>query len=193
MKYTLPKLRYEYNVLEPCIDAKTMEIHHTKHHQAYVDKLNAVLIKYPNHSDKPLEDLMRNISTLDIDEKDAVILQNNGGGHLNHSFFWVIMGPKKERDEKLIARIKKTFGSIDEFKTVFENAAINCFGSGWAWLVENDKKELKVYSTANQNSPYLNNHKPLIGIDVWEHAYYIKYQNKKTEYVKNWWNVLKLV
>lgn len=170
-----------------------MEIHYSKHHQAYIDKLNAVLEKYPQYAEQPLDQLMKDILILDMDKKDLSILQNNGGGHLNHSFFWTIMGAKKERDEQLITRIEKTFGSIDEFKELFTNAAINCFGSGWAWLVENEKKELEVYATANQNSPYLSKHMPLIGLDVWEHAYYLKYQNKRAEYVKNWWNVLKLI
>ena len=193
MKYILPKLPYEYNALEPFIDAATMEIHHTKHHQAYIDKLNGVLEKYPQYSEQPLEQLMQDLQSLDMDKKDMTVLQNHGGGHLNHSFFWTIMAAKKEPDEALIARITKTFGSIDEFKEIFSNAAINCFGSGWAWLVENDKKELEVYSTPNQNSPYLQKHMPLIGLDIWEHAYYLKYQNKRAEYVKNWWNVLKLI
>lgn len=193
MKYTLPALGYEYGALEPSIDAKTMEIHHTKHHQAYIDKLNAVLDKYPDLADKPLEELMRDFENLTMEEKDKTMFRNNGGGHLNHSFFWTIMGPKKEVDEALTVKIKEKFGSVEEFKTVFTETAVNRFGSGWAWLVENDKKELEVYSTANQDSPYLKGHTPLIGLDVWEHAYYLKYQNRRPEYVKNWWNVLKMV
>ena len=193
MKYTLPKLTYEYNALESFIDAQTMEIHHTKHHQAYIDKLNGVLEKYPQYAERPLEQLMQDLSGLEMDTKDKTVLQNHGGGHLNHSFFWTIMASKKEIDEALSAKIIKTFGTVDEFKELFSNAAVNCFGSGWAWLVENDKKELEIYSTPNQNSPYLNKHTPVIGLDVWEHAYYLKYQNKRAEYVKNWWNVLKLL
>ncbi len=193
MKHILPKLSYEYNALEPFIDAQTMELHYSKHHQAYIDKLNGVLEKYPQYSEQPVDRLMKDILILDMEKKDLVIFQNHGGGHLNHTFFWSIMGPKKERDESLIARIEKTFGSVDEFKEIFTNTALNCFGSGWAWLVENDKKELEVYSTANQNSPHINKHIPLIGIDVWEHAYYLKYQNRRAEYIKNWWNVLKLI
>lgn len=193
MKYTLPKLTYEYNALEPFIDAQTMEIHYTKHHQAYIDKLNGVLEKYPQYAERPLEQLMQDLSGLEMDTKDKTVLQNHGGGHLNHSFFWTIMASKKEIDEALSAKIIKTFGTVDEFKELFSNAAVNCFGSGWAWLVENDKKELEIYSTPNQNSPYLNKHTPVIGLDVWEHAYYLKYQNKRAEYVKNWWNVLKLL
>lgn len=193
MKYTLPKLTYEYNALEPFIDAQTMEIHHTKHHQAYVDKLNGVLEKYPQYAEQPLDRLMQDLTKLEMDKKDMTLLQNNGGGHLNHSFFWTIMAPKKARDEALISRIEKKFGTVDEFKNLFTETAIGRFGSGWAWLVENEKQELEVYSTPNQDSPYLKNHTPLIGLDVWEHAYYLKYQNKRAEYVKNWWNVLKLI
>lgn len=193
MKYTLPPLPYAYNALEPYIDEMTMKIHHDKHHQAYIDKLNIVLEKYPDLSNKKLEDLTRDILNLGMEEKDIILLQNHGGGHLNHTFFWTIMGPKKETDAKLIARIEKHFGSLDEFKDLFSTTALNVFGSGWAWLVENSKGELEVYSTANQNSPYLNNHTPLIGLDVWEHAYYLKYQNRRVEYIKNWWNVLKLL
>ncbi len=193
MIYKLLPLSYGYDALEPYIDAKTMEIHYTKHHQAYTDKLNAVLAKYPAIADKPLEELMKNIQTLAMDAKDKMMLQNNGGGFINHNFFWTIMGPKKERDEALIARIEKKFGSLDEFKKIFSETAVNHFGSGWAWLVDNEKGGLELYSTANQDSPYLKNHTPLITLDLWEHAYYLKYQNRRVEYVQNWWNVLKLL
>lgn len=193
MKHTLPQLPYSYNALEPFIDAKTMEIHHSKHHQAYIDKLNAVLEKYPKLQDQKLEDLMRNLSSLEMGEADKTTLRNNGGGHINHAFFWTIMGTEKETQTDLVEKIKKTFGSVDQFKEQFSNAALSRFGSGWAWLVEDEKGELKVYSTANQDSPYLNNHTPLIGLDVWEHAYYLQYQNKRPDYVKNWWNILKIV
>lgn len=193
MKHTLPQLPYSYNALEPFIDAKTMEIHHSKHHQVYIDKLNAVLEKYPKLQDQKLEDLMRNLSSLEMDEADKTTLRNNGGGHMNHAFFWTIMGQEKETQTDLVENIKKTFGSVDQFKEQFSNAALLRFGSGWTWLVEDEKGELKVYSTANQDSPYLNNHTPLIGLDVWEHAYYLQYQNKRPDYVRNWWNVLKTV
>ncbi len=193
MKYTLPPLPYAYDALEPYIDKMTMMIHHDKHHQAYIDKLNAVLEKYPNYAATSLADLMRSILTLDMDKKDAATLQNHGGGHLNHSFFWTNMAPKKEKDAKLLSRIEKHFGTVDQFKELFSTTALNVFGSGWAWLVEDEKGELQVYGTANQNSPYLSDHTPLIGLDVWEHAYYLKYQNKRADYIKNWWNVLKLL
>lgn len=191
MKYTLPELPYEYNSLEPYIDETTMRIHHDKHHQAYIDKLNGVLEKYPDLQNEKLEELMKNIPELKMDDKDRVALQNHGGGHLNHSFFWTIMNSSKEANKELVKRIEKKFGNLDTFKEQFGIAALNHFGSGWAWLVEDKDKSIQVYSTANQNSPYLNGHRPLIGLDVWEHAYYLKYQNRRVEYIKNWWNVLK--
>ncbi|MFA9288725.1 MAG: superoxide dismutase [Weeksellaceae bacterium] len=193
MKYTLPALAYEYNALEPHIDAATMEIHHTKHHQTYITNLNAVLEQYPQHAETPLEELMKTLSSLDMPEADKTKLRNHGGGHLNHSFFWEIMAPQKAIDEQLKADIEKKFGSVDTFKEEFTKAATTRFGSGWAWLVKDDKGELTVYSTANQDSPYLQGHTPLIGLDVWEHAYYLKYQNKRPDYITGWWDVLKLI
>lgn len=193
MKHVLPKLPYAYDALEPFIDARTMEIHLTKHHQTYIDKLNGVLDKYPELSDTKLEDLMRKLQSLKINEKDKSLLKNHGGGHLNHSLFWNIMGPKKNTDQGLITRIKEQFGTIDGFTAAFTDAAVYHFGSGWAWLVENENKKLEVYSLPNQDSPYLLGHTPIIGLDVWEHAYYLNYQNRRADYVKNWWNVLSLI
>lgn len=193
MKYTLPALPYAYDALEPYIDKQTMEIHHTKHHQAYVDNLNKVLEKHRQIAEKPLPDLMKNMDTLGLGEKDKAMLKNHGGGHLNHDFFWKIMGSKKEIDLKLTAQITKTFGGVEEFKTQFTLAATTRFGSGWAWLVRDGGGKLVVYSTANQDSPYLQGHTPVIGLDVWEHAYYLKYQNKRPDYINAWWNVLKLI
>lgn len=193
MKYELPKLSYDYNALEPYIDAKTMEIHHTKHHQAYIDKLNAVLEKYPDLSNRTLEDLMKDYEALEMDEKDKLTFLNNGGGHLNHSFFWNLMAPKKEIDAKLVEEITTTFGTMDDFKKKFAEAATARFGSGWAWLVRNSEGKLQVYSTPNQDSPLLNGHAPIIGLDVWEHAYYLKYMNKRPDYIEAWWSVLKLI
>jgi len=193
MKYQLPPLSYSYNALEPYIDEKTMEIHHQKHHQAYIDKLNSVLEKYPNLNERNLEDLLKNLNNLEMPDQDKMILRNNGGGHLNHSLFWEIMGPEKNINESLIEEIQKEFGSIDEFKKIFSQAAINHFGSGWAWLVKDENGKLMVYSLPNQDSPLLKNHIPIIGLDVWEHAYYLKYQNRRAEYVENWWNILKII
>ncbi len=194
MKYELPKLLYSYDALEPSIDAKTMEIHHTKHHQGYIDKLNAVIEKYPGLQDQKLEDLLKNLQAIEqMEESDKTILKNNGGGHLNHSLFWQTMAPAKEVDQNLLAEIEKTFGYLDEFKKTFTQAAVGQFGSGWAWLVRNEAGKLDVYSLPNQDSPYLKGHTPIIGLDVWEHAYYLKYQNRRAEYVENWWKVLKLL
>ena len=193
MKYTLPKLSYEYNALEPHIDARTMEIHHTKHHQTYVDNLNTVTEKHAVLQNGGLKDLMMKLDSLDIPDADKTMFKNHGGGHLNHSFFWEIMGPKKEVNEELVEKIKKQFGSVDTFKEEFNTAATKRFGSGWAWLVETKTNELKVYSTANQDSPYLTGDTPLLVIDVWEHAYYLNYQNKRPDYIKAWWNVVKVI
>lgn len=193
MKYELPKLPYEYNALEPYIDAKTMEIHLTKHHQAYVTNLNKVLEKYPQIADEKLDELMGKLDSLTMDEKDRKMLRNHAGGHLNHSFFWQIMGSKKDVEEKLVADIKAAWGSIEEFKKLFSETAAKHFGSGWAWLVRDAQGKLQVYSLPNQDPPYLNGHTPVIGLDVWEHAYYLKYQNRRVEYIEAWWNVLKLI
>ncbi len=193
MKYILPQLPYEYNALEPYIDAKTMEIHHGKHHQFYIDKLNAVLEKYPVLADKKLEELIKDLPSLEMEEGDRTALKNHGGGHLNHSFFWTMMSPEKLVDEMLLEEIKKTFGSAEEFKKVFSEAAKTHFGSGWTWLVRNENNNLKVYSLPNQDSPLALGHTPVFVLDLWEHAYYLKYQNRRAEYVENWWNVLKLL
>lgn len=194
MKFELPDLLYEYNALEPYIDEQTMRIHHTKHHQGYITKLNAVLEKYGDNmpEDATLEGLMKQFHSMGEPNADDISFKNNGGGHLNHSLFWLIMGPEKEVDEELQERIKSSFGSIDSFKEEFEQSALTRFGSGWAWLVDSEG-ELKVYSTPNQDSPYLNGDTPLIGLDVWEHAYYLKYQNMRADYVKAWWNVVKII
>ena len=193
MKHTLPELAYAYNALEPYIDAQTMEIHHTKHHQAYITKLNGVLEKYPELAERELADLLKSLDSLGMDEKDKTTLRNNGGGHANHSFFWTIMGPEKTVDEKLRDEIIKELGSVEEFKKLFAETASLRFGSGWAWLVRDEAGKLQVYSTPNQDSPLMSGHAPLIGLDVWEHAYYLKYQNRRPEYIDAWWKVLKLI
>jgi len=193
MKFELPKLPYAYNALEPYIDAQTMEIHHDKHHQAYVDKLNAALEKYPDLAQMPVEDLLRNLNSLKVDDAGRTAIRNYGGGHANHSFFWEIMGPRKEIDEKLVTDIKAAFGSIENFKTQFTESAAKLFGSGWMWLVRDASGKLLAYATANQDSPLTQGHAPVITLDVWEHAYYLKYQNRRPEYIENWWKVLKLI
>lgn len=191
--FTLPKLNYDYDALEPYVDAQTMEIHYSKHHQIYIDNLNNILTKYPTLQGMSGEEIVKNLNTLEVSEEDRKKIRNHGGGFINHSLFWEMMAPKKSVDEKLLSDIKTTFGSVDEFKKLFTTAATSQFGSGWAWLVTDENNKLKVYSTANQDSPLTLGHTPLITLDVWEHAYYLKYQNRRGDYIENWWNVLKLI
>ncbi len=188
MKYELPKLPYDYDALEPHIDEQTMIIHHTKHHQAYVDKLNAAIEGYPDIQKKSIEELIKNLNAVPDAIKTAV--RNHGGGHLNHSFFWQIMRNDGQTPADDIAQaISKKFGSVGKFKELFSNAAAGVFGSGWAWLVVNNG-ELEMMTTPNQDSPISQNKIPILGIDVWEHAYYIKYQNRRPEYIAAWLNVI---
>ena len=193
MPYTLPKLPYAFNALEPYIDAATMELHYTKHHQTYVDKLNAVIAKHPHLDELPLEQLLGSLETLDIPEADKKMIRNHGGGHSNHSFFWQIMGPTKSVDQELVDQITKAFGSLEDFKKQFTDIAVGIFGSGWAWLGRDEAGKLHLHGSSNQDSPLMHGHEPVIGLDVWEHAYYLKYQNRRAEYITAWWNVLKLL
>ncbi|MBI4155455.1 superoxide dismutase [Candidatus Woesearchaeota archaeon] len=189
-KHELPKLSYSYDALEPFIDTKTMEIHHTKHHQTYVDKLNVALEKHSELFDKDLKELIKNINLVPEDIRTAV--KNHGGGHLNHSLYWQIMtSDKKERkfEGKIADEIKKIFGSYDEFKKKLTEVALGVFGSGWAWLVVSNGK-LEIISTPNQDSPLIQNKIPILGIDVWEHAYYILRQNRRNDYVEAFFNVI---
>lgn len=190
MTHQLPALPYAFNALEPHIDARTMEIHHGKHHQAYVNNLNAALEKYPNLQSKSIEDLLRGIETVPEDIRMAV--RNNGGGHANHALFWPTMSGSGggEPGGELAEAIKSAFGSFASFKEKFSNAAKTRFGSGWAWLVVKSNGSLDVYSTPNQDSPYMNGDTPILGLDVWEHAYYLNYQNRRPDYVEAWWNVV---
>jgi len=189
MPYTLPNLPYAPNALEPHIDTMTMEIHHGRHHKAYLDNVNKALEGNANLANKPIEQLLREISQVPDNIRQAVI--NNGGGHANHSMFWEIMGPGAggQPTGPLADDINATFGSFDTFKTQVKQAGATRFGSGWGWLVLEGGK-LKVLSTANQDSPYMNGQVPIMGIDVWEHAYYLKYQNKRPDYLEAWWNVV---
>jgi Fe-Mn family superoxide dismutase len=188
--YSLPQLPYPYDALEPYIDKMTMEIHHTKHHQGYINNLNSALEKYPEFHNLELEEILRNLDQLPEEIRTAV--RNNGGGHYNHTLFWGIMKPNGggEPEGKLKEEIEKNFGSFEEFKKMFSETAIKHFGSGWAWLVITPDKKLKVYSMLNQDSPLMNGDIPIMGIDVWEHAYYLKYQNRRAEYVEAWWHVV---
>lgn len=188
MPFELPKLPYSFDALEPVVDAKTMEIHHDKHHAAYVAKLNDAIAKHPELASKSVEELLKDINSIPEDIRTAV--KNHGGGHANHSMFWEIMTPKSGNpSEKFVLEINKTFESVDKMKDLIVGNGMGQFGSGWSWLVVSGGK-LKVYATANQDSPLMNGDTPLLGIDVWEHAYYLKYQNKRDEYLKNWWGVV---
>ncbi len=187
--HTLPKLPYAYDALEPHIDAKTMEIHHTKHHQTYVDKLNAALEKHPDLMSKSVEELLRDISKVPVEIKTAV--RNHGGGHANHSLFWTILSPKKtEVSVELKKTLTDTFGSVEKIQELFTAAATTHFGSGWTWLVLTADKKLEIKTTSNQNSPLMDGQTPVLGLDVWEHAYYLKYQNRRPEYVAAFWNLV---
>jgi Fe-Mn family superoxide dismutase len=189
MAFTLPPLPYAFDALEPHIDAKTMEIHHDKHHQAYVNNLNAAIEKAPELQGKSLDELMRGINT--VPEAVRTAVRNNGGGHWNHSMFWEIMGPGKggEPTGKLADAIKSSFGDFATFKQQFAAAAGSRFGSGWAWLL-NDGGKLSIISTPNQDNPLMDGKTAILGVDVWEHAYYLKYQNRRPDYVTAWWNVV---
>jgi len=193
LKYTLPELGYAYDALEPYIDVQTMEIHYTKHHQAYVDKLNAALEKYPELQEMAVENLLKNLDSLKVEDADRTAIRNHGGGHANHSLFWKLLDPANQKDEVLIADITAVFGSVDDFKKQFTDSAAKVFGSGWTWLARDGEGKLLIYNTGMQDSPYLKGHTPVIGLDVWEHAYYLKYQNRRPEYITAWWQVLKLV
>ncbi len=190
MSHTLPELPYPYDALEPYIDARTMEIHHTRHHAGYVKKLNAALEAYPELQEVPLETLIAHLSSVPEDIRTAV--RNNGGGHANHSLFWTIMGPDGggEPEGTLKEALVQTFGSVETFREQFTAAALSRFGSGWAWLAVNRFGKLVVYSTPNQDNPRMEGLIPVLGLDVWEHAYYLKYQNRRAEYIQNWWNVV---
>lgn len=188
MTHTLPKLNYEYDALEPFIDAKTMEIHHTKHHQAYVDKLNSALEKFPDLQTKTAEELISNLDSLPDEIRTAV--RNNAGGHVNHSMFWQILSRNKSLSNELNSAIAKDFTDFESFKKKFTDAALARFGSGWAWLVVNADNNLEIVSTANQDSPISQSMFPILGLDVWEHAYYLKYQNRRVEYIESFFNII---
>jgi Fe-Mn family superoxide dismutase len=189
MAFEVPPLPYPYDALEPHIDEQTMRIHHDKHHQAYVDKANAAL-EGTEWADKPVEDVLRNLGSLPQDKQGPV--RNNAGGHANHSLFWEIMGPDGggEPDGALAEAIESALGGLDALKQAVNDAGVNRFGSGWTWLVVEGGGGLAVTSTANQDSPLSDGQTPILGIDVWEHAYYLKYQNRRPDYLEAWWNVV---
>lgn len=190
MAFSLPPLPYAYDALEPHIDKETMTIHHDKHHAAYVNNLNAALEGKADLASKSIEELISNLDVVPEDIRTAV--RNNGGGHANHTLFWEIMTPggAKEPQGELADAINSAFGSFDEFKKKFNDAGAKRFGSGWAWLVKTKDGKLDVVSTANQDNPLMEGHQPIFGNDVWEHAYYLKYQNRRPDYLAAWWNVI---
>jgi Fe-Mn family superoxide dismutase len=190
MPFTLPSLPYPYDALEPHIDARTMEIHHSKHHQTYVNNLNAALEKAPEFAGKSLDELMRGINSVPESVRTAV--RNNGGGHWNHTMFWELMASKKggEPSGRLGDAIKKAFGDFAKFKEQFTAAGVGRFGSGWAWLIDDGNGRLSITSTPNQDNPLMEGKKAILGLDVWEHAYYLKYQNRRPDYIGAWWNVV---
>lgn len=192
MIYQPYQLSYSYNSLEPYIDAKTMELHYTKHYQTYLNNLNTILSKYPKIADEKLEVLLSNIDKLDMPDSDRTFLKNNAGGYLNHNLYWKVMGPKKEIDNDLAQEITKEFGSPDKFRETLSQKALSFFGSGWAWLVRKSGR-LKIYALPNQDAPCLLGDAPVIGLDVWEHAYYLQYQNRRAEYIDNWWKTVKII
>ncbi len=193
MPHTLPNLPYDFNALEPYIDEQTMKIHHGKHHQAYVNNLNAALEKHPELASKTVEELLVGARSLPEDIRQTVI--NNGGGHMNHSMFWPLLAPAGkggggEPTGQLAEAIKSAIGGFSNFKESFSKAATTRFGSGWAWLSLDPAGKLVVHSTANQDNPVMDGFKPILGLDVWEHAYYLKYQNRRPEYIEAWWNLV---
>jgi Fe-Mn family superoxide dismutase len=191
MPFSLPNLPYPVDALEPHIDKTTMEIHHGKHHNAYVTNLNKALESAPELANKKVEELLAN-NCASVPEKIRTAVRNNAGGHANHTMFWEIMGPKKggKPSGKLAAAIDNSFGGFDQFKEKFAAAAVGRFGSGWAWLLKDKSGKLEITSTANQDSPLMEGKFPVIGLDVWEHAYYLKYQNRRPDYIAAWWNVV---
>ncbi|EGQ3169133.1 superoxide dismutase [Staphylococcus pseudintermedius] len=186
MAFELPKLPYSYDALEPHIDKETMEIHHSKHHNTYVTKLNTA-VEGTEFENKSLEDLIANLDSVPENLRTAV--RNNGGGHLNHSIYWQILAPNSEEKGEVVDKIKEQWGSLDEFKSEFADKAAGRFGSGWAWLVVNNGK-LEIVTTANQDSPLTDGLTPILALDVWEHAYYLKFQNKRPDYISTFWNVV---
>jgi Fe-Mn family superoxide dismutase len=190
MAFELPPLPYDHSALEPYIDTQTMQIHHGKHHAAYVTNLNNALANHASLQQATIEEILSNINDVPAEIRQAVI--NNGGGHANHTLFWNILGPNSggEPTGALAQAISQTFGSFADFKAQIKDAGIKRFGSGWSWLVADKDGKLSIYSTANQDSPLLQGHTPLLGVDVWEHAYYLKYQNRRPDYIDAWWNTV---
>lgn len=187
--HKIPELPYDYDALEPYIDEETMRIHHKKHHQAYADKLKAALEKHPELFDKSIEEILRNLEAVPDDIR--LIIRNHGGGYYNHNLFWLMMSPASaEVKGGLKEALERDFGSLDKFREEFASVALNHFGSGWAWLTKNRENKLRLYSLPNQDTPISIGEQPILTLDLWEHAYYLKYQNRRAEYIENWWNIV---
>lgn len=193
MKFTLPSLNFDFNALEPHIDAETVEIHYSKHHQAYMDNFQALVDKYPELETMTAEEILTNLETLKVDDNDWIKLKNMGGGYFNHNLYWSNLNPNNTKDENLIEKINRDFGSIEKFKEQFTQLATTLFGSGWVWLVEEPNGKLNIYQLANQDCPLTLGHKPILALDIWEHAYYLKYKNKRADYINAWWNLVKTI
>lgn len=193
MKFTLPKLNYSFDALEPFIDAQTVETHYTKHHQTYLDNFQAVVDKYPELEKMTAEEILSNLENLKVDDIDWIKLKNMGGGFVNHNLYWSNLDPNNKKDDDLVEKIIRDFDSVEKFKEQFTQLATSLFGSGWVWLVEEPNGKLNIYQLANQDSPLTLGHKPILTLDIWEHAYYLKYKNKRADYVNAWWNLIKLI
>jgi Fe-Mn family superoxide dismutase len=193
MKFELPKLNFAYNALEPHLDAQTVEIHYSKHHQTYLNNFQAVVDKYPELEKMTAEEILTNLEQLKVDDNDWLKLKNMGGGYVNHNIYWSNLDPNNSIDNGLSEQIKTEFGSVEEFKKQFTTLATSLFGSGWVWLAKNKEGKLNIYQLPNQDSPYTLGHTPILALDIWEHAYYLKYQNRRAEYIDGWWKVLALI
>jgi len=193
MKFELPKLPYAFDALEPYIDAKTVEIHYSKHHQTYLNNFQAIVDKYPELDNLTAEKILTNLGSLKIADADWLKLKNMGGGYVNHNICWSNLGPIKQADQALVEQINTEFGSVQKFKEQFTALATTLFGSGWVWLSKNQEGKLDIYQLPNQDSPYTMGHTPILALDVWEHAYYLKYQNKRADYIDAWWQVVKII
>lgn len=193
MKFQLPQLPYNFNALEPHLDAQTVEIHYNKHHQTYLNNFQTVVDKYPELAEMTAEQILTDLEKLKVDDSDWLKLKNMGGGYVNHNLYWLTMGSEKQVDKKLVEKIITEFGSVEKFKEQFTTLATSLFGSGWVWLVEEPNGKLNIYQLPNQDSPLTLGHQPILALDVWEHAYYLKYQNKRADYITAWWNVVKII
>jgi Fe-Mn family superoxide dismutase len=193
MKFELPKLNYDYDALEPYIDEATMRVHHDKHHATYMEKFQAAVDKIQVVKNMSAEEIIKNLYQLNIKEDERTALKNHGGGYVNHNLFFEELAPTKDIDKKLVGEIEAKWGAVDNFKKEFSTLALGHFGSGWVWLVRDEKGELQIYALPNQESPLSRGHQPIINLDIWEHAYYLKYQNRRAEYVEAWWRVVKIL